>query len=1386
MDQVSLTTIYNSGRDDLLKLALSLSIDPTDPELKRKIIENLRDSLELNDDFKFIYPKRSISLFQLVCQRLRSNEVPNNLKSGSCNVISSKIARNLIRVASTRIFSSPYQSFVEPIVNSIDAYAIKKGKASVGKFGFGFYSLFYWIIDSSKIELKSSYNDPATGGLKSWEGTINSDLSLDLRGSNSSKVPDLTEYEGLFWEKNSSGTVSKNSIGFKVKIELQKEFFGEMLFKTLERKLENISSVEILLRFKNLKSVFNSGNPDKILVEIEDDSFTVTDNASGISVEELTSLLIPSVSTKTVALSSKKYSPSIGILTQFKDNIEEEGSRLTILVGEIEVVSILIDFNNVKIIIQLSPFTQLPISRDDILMSNPLVKDEFEMNIFNLVEQALSEDPQNLPIILIRLLESYPSGKYLVPTVSKKILEKGFSLVPFEDFLLYRQITSRKIAGSDWALNLDFEKTLLEETPARTDLFVGKNVYFVEEDVVSFGKSNSLLFLGKKYQNLTPSQKADLTVIYAEKYLLPVGWKTQSKRIKELDDFTESIDDVNLKEIAKNLYANILGLEIYYKKYSIDFSGSEFITLEQGGFLDLFEKLIANYLQLISLLRPKTAYGESQPSLESPRYVLTFKERDKITKKYWLIEDVEKFKRFYIEIFSMFIPIASANNYLVDEYPQMVPFLFFWRDSPLRFIERLCDDPIEFLFLGSLFWKEEKKSVAVISDFTDPSFGDGETIEERIKRGGKVEEETNIVPRYREKIFNEREAVILLDFWRTYLRNQDRVEELLKLHLGLKNSAYAMIISPTKTYLEIHRENRTLLRRIGTVPPLQEESNSAEYYLSGLLEYVFQNNFSPRDFLKQKIPRKRGTLPLQLIEIAINEGTTKPALDAIIIETFQNSVDALRSVGVPLTSENLKITAGKTRNLLSYSISDTVGITPEGLLSLSVPFLSSKTAEDLNVSGEMGSGFYNVYRIATAVNIVTIRDKQETVIVDIPVIENERVVDIRRTIKTVSSSGKNGTTITIYFNSKNPEQDLTQIFLICQNQLATAVENLSLNKQIIHLEKEKIMEDSNFEFYVTKSKIESIFLTKGVPFAVLSQLGVNIPQYLIEYVITSLIINLKSGYQPTQSRTKITFQTDVSKTLESIFYIHILTLQLKNPMENIVENMTSEANIFQVLPTIESRDEFNSLHDFLWHYSFQGTMTLAHYIGYQLGLYDYGESFISLVGEVGDLWISKKRIERPKFFDRSESPKMKYDVLGFLQNFISSFWELIPNEYQNGPPPLVKIEPLEMGTLGSYNSKTHTIIISSFVNITKPPKNPDSDQLLGYIQENIDVFGKRFPSSTVLHELCHAWRNSNHSDLSSHGEMIFNNRVLTFDESANAMFDYVLQNGFFEAIIGRF
>ncbi len=104
----------------------------------------------------------SFSISMLICARFLGSYASFFDGNSKCSDISQRISESLIKVAATRIFSDPSQSFVEPITNAIDTTRRKYAKdnnmplpRSIGKFGMGFFSVLYWVLKGQNVHVMS-------------------------------------------------------------------------------------------------------------------------------------------------------------------------------------------------------------------------------------------------------------------------------------------------------------------------------------------------------------------------------------------------------------------------------------------------------------------------------------------------------------------------------------------------------------------------------------------------------------------------------------------------------------------------------------------------------------------------------------------------------------------------------------------------------------------------------------------------------------------------------------------------------------------------------------------------------------------------------------------------------------------------------------------------------------------------------------------------------------------------------------------------------------------------------------------------------------------------------------------------------------------------------
>lgn len=1325
----SLSKILDKRDVELTELALIYQLDPKDPNLKREIIEILADEGTLIHDYVPNLPIRGISLDEFICQKLLNSDYFLYPNEKNCSPLSGRIANNLIKVGAMRIFSDVMKSFVEPVVNAIDAYQIKEGKRPVGKFGVGFYSLLYWVIKFPGSYLQI-YSNPIPGpdeeASQPWEAVI-TDTSLKVRSA-----------------KREEG------VRFRLRIFVLSNESG--VYDEVVDTLRNITSAKVKISFlydvdsQSEKREILFGKGELVKVDIyqteEHFTFTVEDNALGLPIYALGDLLVPSLSSKTIQSSSVRYIPKVGALTEIKGldyEMDEEDHlinhprpreiRNIILIGEIRLLWLSGEYG---IQIQLSPQTPLPVSRDDILFSNPLVREEFEMNVFYLLDRALERNPRFGPMELLKMLRGYPNGRYLVPIIIQEITERGYHFVPIKYFLIYQQITDRKLFGSNSTLSIEMENLFIRERSPNFNLLVGRGVYFIEIPSLTFADSTRLVFLPKS--EVDDENIASWILLYQEYSLIPVGSKWNSSEVI-LNIIDKYIGFFRPEDLLQVLLGRVYGLRSIFKEESV-LRAMDRISEVVRWNSKILPQMVAGFLKVSGLYKPAVTYGSAQKEL-----LINQNHISSVIPKGW--------ENLYLELFEKLIPLMVEED-----------VIYIYNDSVLEFSIKLNDlrDKVqnieEWLYLA-LFYRSSG-----------------------IKFGSQSD--------------------LLLDYWRTYLRSEGRIQMMLrkllypkyffngKYYSLLDDTSESTIIIPSLNY---YRLNEKISAQISTLPlpPKLQMIDGRKYYLSKLLQNVFEKKSL------NNISTERGDLPIQILEIAINEATNKPPLEAMITETFQNSLDARKSNN---NEEPIRINFGRNGSLLSYSIIDRVGITPDGITALSIPFLSSKT--DPFLAGSIGSGFFTVYNRASTVNIITVKNGIETVIVDVPLRESGRVIDVKRTIGQREGQSPS-TTITVYFGSDEPEKELSMLLTYCQNVLPLTTDRFYLNGRRIYIKTEPLRDFSSPRMSARiGTDFESYILTKGAPFTVLEGSDIyretagtrSLPKaelsaetdYLERFIGTGLVINLKEGFEPTQGRTKIRIEnkTNYEEDVKDILYYYVLTKQLENPYEDYVRNFTSRGRIRQILPpvSIENKDHFNNLGDFLWyHIPLNATENLSKIVDKMIKREENTKS-TSLQTEIAKRWLENKDLKTDfnltniEISELSETSSITQGALDFAQSFVDAFVESLNSSSE---APEVLISPNE-GFKGLYDSEKNEIVLSLTLKITDPPKTRTLDNILGYLGKNNDIYGKKYPSATLIHELEHFRRRENHG-IDSHQDVIINGKNYTFNESANYHYDLAVKNG---------
>ncbi len=654
-----------------------------------------------------------------------------------------------------------------------------------------------------------------------------------------------------------------------------------------------------------------------------------------------------------------------------------------------------------------------------------------------------------------------------------------------------------------------------------------------------------------------------------------------------------------------------------------------------------------------------------------------------------------------------------------------------------------------------------------------------------------------------------------------------------------------------------------------------------------LMSYFFNKPMEKDKFLDSlsdiQSYQPKESFPLQALEIAINEGTNKPFLESILTETVQNSLDAVRTEKP--TKKNIDINITKTENKPSsiiLSIIDYVGIPDIGLLSLKIPFLSSKTPSEI-VTGEMGSGFFNVYRESTKVIIETKRDGRRIIIHDTPIKSTSgRIIDVDTKISVIPDKSKqNFTKISILIDFSDPLKmikSISNIIYFTTQVLGLILESeIHLNNKSIQIPLKSLQVNNNkdFQFFIQKKPLDifpSYIMTKGVPFGNLYEYFSDkniISTSILEEIRNNVTFNIRHGvYTPVQSRTQLNIKTEsliqLKKFIADSAYLTILINILNNKTtgnDRFLPNLTSGASASQLsfgdtLGTIDISSKDLSISDFIIKYQYtysKSNGTTKYSLGSIINkgikimnnsIFDIKENEIKkvintknypkLMVDVAILWLTNKNkskqvssyVSSTSTSVSIEKVKESFDkylpnintISKFTKIFIEEFWKIgytaqqnkqfVGTHFTTNPPGVEWVNEIEF--LGAYIPNKHKIVMSkpslfninNYTLLTKSPENsyliqeiinklnrlvPDNISALNDNNIYREWFGIEYPASTLVHELSHAWRNTTHSLEGSHGNITLSigqekNKNFNFEDAANKVFLFILQNGFFEKI----
>lgn len=1032
-------------------------------------------------------------------------------KKSECTLYGRKIATSLIKVAATRIFTDPLQSVMEPIANSIDAYYPER---RIGKFGMGFFSLLYWLVsgkDSSLEIVSYSPGETYKASLKYKDQK----LLLDYDFIEESKVP-------------SSGTL----ITLTIKGHQSDTFW--YLSEYIERFFQ-VQGINLVASWKKTKDLPKSKDPvigfsyssnlhQKTMI------LTFEDFATGIPIEVLfTSLLVPSISTKQIVGGGPKISKALPSRVINKNASDPGGDSTSheflITIGDVVIFKTSKRDQSPEIwraILSLSPNTKLPVSRDDFILD---ASSRGEVITGMSIIAPYFKNLATLETMVKRYSEQTVQENREVMEEALATYREKLTLVPGEFLWLYEALDPSVIGSEHYSI-AKLEKWVEKHYSKQNALRKGKNgmiwkgvrVFFTslpKPHGTTFAGTNTYFFVHEsatKETNWQSRIEASLT----QRRLFP--YPSESSKIQSVEQENEAL--------LTAFIGSIKAIEIWFTVMPRDWKSQAdaFAKHILGKYPDHYYVIISALIARISKADPEYVYG-------SEKRVIYF---------YYPSDSQEDFfpasegKALLLAV-DDFVWKAKYDYHrdLLSIIPKS-PFMPSSLTSTLR-----APLPSSFLVYTLSLWILEKTLGSTHLD----------------------QNAKNII--YKQIVADVSSHLLSIlhnEFMLAYFLGQAPV--MTSSNIGILD----LILTKTRVRVnslikqDQSQKAVTLVKSKGEI--------IGEFKTSALIDTIFTIPYGNLGFYRKIAPRVP-PLKLQIFSIAVNEATTKPFEEAVVTETFQNSVDAIRATKKPGKIDFIASFDPSKENRVFYSIYDPVGMTEEQFFHLGIPFLSSKTPSELQ-TGEMGTGFFNVYRRSTEVRIETSINPGEALLsIDTPIRSDGRVQDLHRKLWKTTNTVK-GTKITIYVDHGSKEEALESLGSFksyIEGPIRTSPLpdiSMTLNGNLLPSFGGKIVfETDKYEIYYSLDSVDEFvpqLTTKGIP---AGSLLPYIKDKNAGYYV-GIVVNLKDkAYTPVHSRSKVNFGMDVEDFMNKVHFLAALKYQMKTSF--VLDHTRSMQNVSHLM-----------------------------------------------------------------------------------------------------------------------------------------------------------------------------------------------------------------------------
>lgn len=1339
----------NISEHEILKIKLNYMLNNRTMYKNNEILDNLKFRNEL------LACKHKLDIINLIkkffdekktCSYLIHHNICMQI-SGRITEVGDKIAKTMLRVAATRIFADPEQSIMELPVNSIDSY---NSENTIGKFGMGFQSLLYWICEAKDGK---------------YERTIRIDSVYRDEGVKKTFGCDLIWTEmGLKITVSSNGRTDRKC-GTRIRLKCSTFHLDnqniEKIIKYLNR-LEFITNATVVVN----GVIINSGKNvhGKVVdISVNESEISVNDQAKGIPFEIFEKhMLVPSSSTKIRSLQTFKFIP---------ENVSKclNYDRLCLIVSGVCVIDVKIEsIGNYGDCyeIYLPRNSKIPVSRDDIIFERDSQElHHFKTAVENIIVNLITESRKSINPI-ITLLKKYvkinksPYLSEVVYEIINQIKRFPYMFVPDNEFWRsFSKISkiTEDIVLYDNSLIFDAEEKFIKiiDRFEHSDLiFKSRFVVALNEDYKHYRVGEGSGFSSVVFTKTLNRNDINRSIfLNSNTILIPVksGQEPSSMDITN-PRFKQKIDVIFMtykkKLITIKGTIHLMHLESLINDYSKIFSDDE-------DFFELFLMMLSSKIaeaKIVPIYEAVFTYG-GQIGFYGGNW-----EYSPITTVHNLSDNsllrMNTIDRKLAEFFIDCYPTHFENKYII---PNITEFICIYKDSRLieefYLIENYAPGKGE-LYLLNLILREIDRGFMLHSLY--------------------------------EKISGI--CLFILSEIRKVIDNTT-LEEIIHRYYVSGNSSLsinisARIITPTISSTEsfLRFKNTKLADSI-----IRNEETDFLFSCKALIRHSFFNDRI--DFIKlsnEYQENKNIDLGIQILEIAVNEGTTKGFIQSIMTELVQNSLDAIRS---GITSRNdIEIIVG-----VNYiSVKDYVGISD--IVQILIPFLSSKNPNDPNVTGEMGTGFFNVYRqpYVEYVTIETVYNGKHFMIKGTPQSnESGYVTDILYNLMELDSIEESSTQITIFI--KNDIEMISSLMVEAQlyvdNQLSFIKDaQIFMNGTVISITSESVLFDENIgEIRFSEDKIfPSFILTNDVPFCKLTDLDIlndELLELIEKYGLNYLTINFfKTCYTPTQSRTKINFDVNkiarIRNFIKNGIIIYTFNRYISNKVDNpnsIIENTTSSSDFDQVLPN----PELNEFTRFRFNERY---MTLRT----NLSIGEILQEILKMIlrrelMSFGDLprntlqekiiyhWIKYKNLRIKESKDNkmcSIITNEKREPLKIMSRELSAFCEIywkileqmIKNKQLRGvtleTPPIVYYEELEDDEIqGFYSPLTNCISLNikyfnndKFLKSIMQASDEEGFDISTIITDEclIDYFSTSEPVCIFIHEVTHAILGDQH------------------------------------------